>query len=319
MSSQLQNPANPFLNKTVLKRGLATSMIVMAAFGLSACGNKEKKSGQSIAVVNGDEITQHQLNDELLRANVQQEQQEAASKQLLEALIDRQLLVAEAAKDKTDRDPKVMQAVERMKSQIIAQAYMQKKLASITKPTKTEIEEYFKKNPMFFGERKVFDMKQVQLANKDINEEVKKKLDDAKTLEEVAAFLTEKNIKFGRGQVNRSSSDLPPEMSTKLLTTPKDQLFMVKEGAISTILAINEIKDAPVTLEVASPQIEQFLMNKKNKEAADAELKRLRAAAKIEYLKKDAPASASAAASAASAPAPAASAPAPAAPAADAK
>jgi hypothetical protein len=51
-------------------------------------------------------------------------------------------------------------------------------------------------------------------------------------------------------------------------------------------IAVNEVKDAPVTLAVASPQIEQFLVNKKNKEMASAELQRLRADAKIEYLNK---------------------------------
>ena len=38
---------------------------------------------------------------------------------------------------------------------------------------------------------------------------------------------------------------------------------------------------------VWAPQIEQFLVAKRNKDAADAELARLRAVAKIEYLNKD--------------------------------
>ena len=41
-----------------------------------------------------------------------------------------------------------------------------------------------------------------------------------------------------------------------------------------------------MTLEAASQQIEQFLVNKRNKESAAAELARLRANAKIEYLNK---------------------------------
>ncbi|WP_086148634.1 hypothetical protein [Janthinobacterium sp. GW456W] len=47
------------------------------------------------------------------------------------------------------------------------------------------------------------------------------------------------------------------------------------------------------------------MFNKKNKDAADAELKRLRAAAKIEYLGKDGAPAAAAAAASAAAPAPA--------------
>jgi EpsD family peptidyl-prolyl cis-trans isomerase len=77
---------------------------------------KEKKPGQALASVNGDEITVLQLNEELQRAGVQAGQQEVASKRLLEGLIDRQLLVAEATKEKLDRDPKVVQAIERARA-----------------------------------------------------------------------------------------------------------------------------------------------------------------------------------------------------------
>jgi hypothetical protein len=51
-------------------------------------------------------------------------------------------------------------------------------------------------------------------------------------------------------------------------------------------ISVAEIKDAPVSLQVASNQIEQFLVNRKNKELAAAELQRLRSTAKIEYLNK---------------------------------
>jgi hypothetical protein len=67
---------------------------------------------------------------------------------------------------------------------------------------------------------------------------------------------------------------------------PKGQMFVVKEGPRAMFITVNEVKDAPVSLAVASPQIEQFLVNKKNKEMASAELQRLRADAKIEYLNK---------------------------------
>ena len=74
---------------------------------------------------------------------------------------------------------------------------------------------------------------------------------------------------------------LAPEQPGSLF----EQLALGERIARSTLA---DIRDNPVTLAQAAPQIEQFLFNKKNKDAADAELKRLRAAAKIEYLGKDA-------------------------------
>ena len=107
---------------------IAKLALMLAALGLLAsCGDKkasEEKVGQSIVSVNGDEITIHQLNAELQRANVQPAQQEMAGKQITKALVDRQILVQEAIKEKLDRNPKVMQAIESAKTQILAQAYL---------------------------------------------------------------------------------------------------------------------------------------------------------------------------------------------------
>lgn len=284
------------------RKVLCTALALALAVGLGACGSKEKKAGQALASVNGEEITVLQLNEELQRAGVQAAQQEEASKQLLEALIDRQLLQNEAAKEKIDRDPKVLQAIERAKALIVAQAYMQKRVGNLARPTKEEVEAYFKQHPEFFANRKAFDLRQLVIASEDMNDALKAAMDQAKSLEEVALWMDAHKVKFARGQVVRSSADLPPELSGKLLAMPKGQLFIIREGARTLLMAIADTKDAPVTLEVAAQQIEQFLFNKKNKEAADAEVKRLRASAKIEYLGKQTAPAASAPAAAAAAP-----------------
>jgi len=289
---------------------LGCAALVLAV--LAGCGEKEKKPGQALASVNGDEITVLQLNEELLRAGVQAGQQEVASKRLLEGLIDRQLLVAEATKEKLDRDPKVVQAIERARALIVAQAYLQKKVGTPAKPSVSEVSTYYTQNPVFFANRKLLNMREIVLPTAALDDKVKAVIDGAKTLEEVAAWLDNNHIKFGRTQVTRSTADLPPELTTKLLAMKPGQLFIVREGERSLLIAISDIKDEPVTLEQATPQIEQFLTNRNGKNAADAELKRLRASAKIEYLGKEAgkaPAAAPPAAAAPAAPAtPAASA-----------
>lgn len=290
------------------QRALCAALMVALA-GLAGCSDKDKapKAGQALASVNGEEITAMQLNEELQRANIQAAQQEAASRQLLEGLIDRQLLQNEAAKDKTDRDPKVVQAIERAKALIVAQAYMQKKIGNIPKPTAAEISDYYSKNPDFFANRKQFDMKQLVIDTKDLSEDVKKYADASKTLDDVAAWFDQHKVKYVRTQASRTTSDLSPEMSARLKNMKQGQLFVVKEGPRSMFISIADVKDNPASLDLAGPQIERFLFNKRSKEAADAELARLRAVAKIAYLNKTATvASAAPAAAPAPAPAPAA-------------
>lgn len=269
------------------KRAL-TAAIALSVAALAGCGDKDEatvsKPGQALASVNGEEITVLQLNEEMMRANVQPQQQEAAKKQLLQALIDRQLLESEAEKEKLDRDPKVVQAIERAKSLIVAQAWLQKHVGNVPKPTRAEVEAYYNQNPQFFSNRKQFALSQVSIPARDMTDEVKAAADSAGSLEEMAAWLDSKNIRYGRGELVRSSSDLPPDLSGRLLQMDKGKLFIIKEPDRTLFLTLNDVKEAPVALNTAAPQIEQFLFNKKNKEAAEAQLARLRSAAKVEYL-----------------------------------
>lgn len=273
------------MNYSINKRILSAGLVVLTAAAMTACGEKaEKKPGQALASVNGEEITVLQLNDELSRSNAQAANLETTRKQVLEALIDRQLLQGEAAKEKIDRDPKVVQAIERAKSLIVAQAYMQKRVGTLAKPTKQEVDAYFSQNPQFFTNRKQFDMRELVVATRDVSDDMKSVMDSSKSLDDVASWLDQHKIKYARAQISRTSSDLPPELSAKLLAMPKGQMFIIREGERSMLISIADIRPAPVTLEVATPQIEQFLYAKKNKEAAEAEIKRLRSTAKIAYM-----------------------------------
>jgi len=158
-------------------------LVLVTAIGLSACGSKEKKAGQALVRVNGEEITVLQINDELSRAGVQPGQQEAATKQLIESMIDRQLILAEAMRNKIDRTPDVIKAIERTKAQIIAQAYLQSITSKISKPSKVEIDDYFQKHPEYFSQRKQLDIKQLVIATKDFNDKLKLVVDSAKSLD----------------------------------------------------------------------------------------------------------------------------------------
>jgi EpsD family peptidyl-prolyl cis-trans isomerase len=264
--------------------------VVLLAVLVAACGSKaEQKPGQALASVNGEEITVMQLNDELTRANAPATQQEAVRKQVLESLIDRQLLIGEAAKEKVDRDPRVVQAIERSRALILAQAYMQKRIGTPAKPSAEEVDAYYSQNPQFFSQRKHFDMREIILATRDVTDDLKAVMDKTRSLDDVAAWLDQQKVKYQRAQLSRSGSELPPELSAKLMALSKGQLFIVREGERSMLVTIADIRSTPVELEAARPQIEQFLMAKKGKEAAEQEVKRLRASAKIAYINQPAP------------------------------
>lgn len=281
-------PTMHTMTTSTSQRALCAGLALLAAL-LAGCSEKPKEArpGQALARVDGSEITVLQLNEELQRSGIPASQQQAASKQLLQALVDRQLLDNAAEKEKLDRDPRVMQAVDRARSLILAQAYIQKRLGNPAAPTPAEVEDYFNKHPEFFGNRKALVMNQLVVPATDLSPELRAAADGSKSLEEVAIWLDAHKVKYGRSQVSRTTSDMPPEISQKLLSMPKGQIFIINEGGRALMMSVAEVKSAPVTLEVAAPQIAQALATERNKDAAAAEIKRLRTGAKVEYLNKE--------------------------------
>jgi peptidyl-prolyl cis-trans isomerase C len=283
-------PCTKVKNSVSNKQVWCGALILAVVVGLSACGSKEKKAGQSLVKVNGVEITILQLNDELKFAGVRAEQQEVASKQLLESLIDRQLILEEAMRNKMDHTPEIMQAIERAKAQIIAQTYLKSVTSKIAKPSKAEINDYYQKHPEFFALRKEFVLKQLVFANNNFSDELRLFMDSAQSLDEVAAWMDKQGVKYARGQTTRSTADLPEQVVAKLLGLQKGKLFLASEGNNRVLSMLTAVNDSPVTALNAEPQIEQFLINKMSRDAVEMEITHLRSIAKIEYLNASAPA-----------------------------
>jgi EpsD family peptidyl-prolyl cis-trans isomerase len=271
-------------------RILCAAVMLGMVLSISACGKKDTKAGQALVRVNGQEITIMQVNDELKRAGVRPDQQEAATKQLLESLIDRQLVLAEAMRNEVDRTAGVVQAIERAKAQIIAQAYLKSLDSKVAKPTPAEIDDYYQKHPEYFTQRKQYDVQQLVIPTRYFSNDLRSVVDSATSLDGVAKWMDSHNVHYVRGQLSRTTTDLPEQMVAKLKGMQKGQLFIVNEGENSMINLIANVKISPIEAKVAALQIEQYLMNKKVNDLASAEITHLRASAKIEYLNASAPA-----------------------------
>lgn len=266
--------------------GSRLALMVGVAGALASCGNKsETKVGQSVARVDGYELTVHQLNGELRGGQQHSAKDEAAQKrEALESLIDRRLLVAEAERNKLDRDPEVMQAIERQKGQVVIQALLQRKAANLSKPTAEEVQAYYKSNPALFANRKVYDMRQVTFAADSFTPELKELVDSGKTLDELAVWLDKKNVQFTKASASRSTADLPTQIVKSLDAVGSGRPFVIKDSARVMVASLHLTKETPVSEEEARPQIEQYLVNQKIRDVTSTEVARLRNAAKIEYL-----------------------------------
>jgi EpsD family peptidyl-prolyl cis-trans isomerase len=232
------------------------------------------------------------------------EQADAASRQILERLIDQQLALQKADDQKLDRDPRVVQQLEAARREILARAYVEKLGESAPKPTPEEIKKYFDDKPALFSDRRIYSIQEIQIeARPDQVPDLREKLGAAKNVNEFVEYLKSKDYKFSGNQAVRAAEQLPLN-SLDAFSKMKDGQAMVvpAQNGIQVVLLAGS-RSQPVTLEQAKPAIEQFLLNERKRKLAEDEMKALRAAAKIEYVGKFAEAAASAPAAAPAMPA----------------
>ncbi|PTT80817.1 peptidyl-prolyl cis-trans isomerase, EpsD family, partial [Pelomonas sp. HMWF004] len=243
---------------------------VMATVLLAACGgDKGDKASQTAAKVNKEEITVHQINFVLQRQpGLKPEQAEAASRQVLERLIDQELAVQKAQEQKLDRDPRVVQQIEAAKREIIARAYVERVGESVSKPTNEEIAKYYADKPSLFSDRRIYSLQELQIeAKPEQFAAVREKLSAAKTLDEFAQYLKSADIRFSGNQAVRAAEQLPLA-SLDAISKMKDGDSVVSPSATGlTVLFLVSSRSQPVDEARARPAIEAFLVNQRKGEA----------------------------------------------------
>ena len=268
-----------------MRRRAVSALTALAALALSGCSQSAGADGKAarslpLATVNGVDIS-------LLAApNARRapgDRLALVDKAQLEALIDSQLLQEEAVRNKLDRNALVLQAIERAKTDILAQAQLQSKFALIATPTSAEIGAYFLAHPELFAGRKLFYIKELVLDSKDFTPQLQQQVDRAGSIEQVARWLDARRVHYQVAQLARSSAELAPEMLAQLKKMPRFALFVVKAGPKTMLDALHDVTPDPVTAAAAAQQIEAFLRNARRKQIAELEIKRLRKAATIDY------------------------------------
>lgn len=286
---------------------------------LSACGEKkEKAASQTAAKVNKEEITVHQINFVLQQQRgLKPEQAEAASKQILERLIDQELAVQKAEDLKLDRDPRVVQQMEAARREIIARAYIEKTGEAASKPTDAEIKAYYDAKPALFSARRIYSLQEIGIeAKPEQIATLREQLGAAKSINDFVEFLKANGYRFSGNQAVRPAEQLPLNLLDTFARLSDGQAVLLPSPAGAQVVLLVGSRSEPVDEARAKPAIEQFLLNDAKRKLVESDIKALRAAAKIEYEGKFAPApsdAASAAAAPVAEPAPAPASPPPAA------
>lgn len=263
------------------------SIALVAAVSIVGCNKtRDAAASKPVAKVNAGEVSVAQLDFALKNAKFDSpEQSRQARPQVLSSLVEQELLVQKAKEGKLDSDPKVAEALESARREVLARAYMDKVLAAVGKPGEKEVKSYYDKHPELFSERRIYSLREVLIANAPgLAARVSEKTAKIKSLEELVAWLKSEKIRYAANAVVKPAEQLPLDVlgrffamkdgEVKVLDTPR---------AVVVLQRVNSRLD-PIDQARARPAIEQFLGNEQRREVSAAEIKRLKAVAKIEYL-----------------------------------
>jgi EpsD family peptidyl-prolyl cis-trans isomerase len=269
----------------------AVTLAAMAVVLLSGCGQKkdvapaDASGSDVVAKVNGDELTAGQLTIALQKQRgMRPDAGDAASKQVLDQLIDEQIVAQKAVTAKLDKDPKVVQQIEAARRDILARRFIEAAAETAGKPADDAVQKFYDSRPTLFAQRKVYTLQRLDIQVPDERRaEVDAHIQSLKSSAELTDWLKSQKLVFTAKQEQDASEQLPPTVLEKLATLKEGESMAVPSQFGVTALTLVSSASAPKTLADARPAIEQYLSGQGRREVIMNLQKSIRDGAKVEY------------------------------------
>lgn len=263
---------------------VAVGGTLLAALVLAGCGGKAA-SGAAAAKVNGEVISQGQIDFALAQQRgLKPEQGEAASRQVLDRMIELELAAQKAAELKLENHQGVQMALEMARREILAKAFSERVGESVPKPTAEDIEKVYQERPLLFRDRRIYNLQELGIeARPEQHDELRQRLASAQNIGEFVEQLRRGGFRFSANQVVRTPEQLPAATLEQAARLRAGQAFTVAVPNGLNVVLLAAVSPQPATLDQARPAIEQLLLQERRQKALADEMKTLRAAAKIEF------------------------------------
>ncbi len=260
-----------------------TSAVALCAASIAVASCGKTPTGQIVAVVNGEEISQTELNEELQLANVPASaDKKAVQRDLLQRVIDRRLLAQAAKDDGVDRDPAYLSAQRRSNENLLIQFYAKRAADQIKVPDAAAIDRYVAQNPAAFAQRAQLKLDQVRFAM-PANPETLKQFQNDHSMEAVVATLGRLQIKFERGNASLDTGAVPVEVLNQIEKLPAGEPFVVPAGGIVMVSVVQGRAPVAFPQDQWKPKAVEALRGQSLSTVGRDRLKAARAKAKIDY------------------------------------
>lgn len=270
--------------------------LAVAAVLLSGCEKPAvTETSPMVAKVEGETIGASELDQAVSRLGELSESQHAeARSKLLQALIDQRLVAEAARKAGLDKEPEVALAMAQASREALTEAYAERLTKDVAAPTDAEIADYYAQHPELFSQRRIYRVQELELqVDAARAAEVEEALKTSQSLGDFVAWVRAQGIEGKTATIVRPAEQIPAPLLARLAQMRDGQVTLIpaRPGYV-VIHQLVESQLQSVTQEQARQAIERALRAQKRKDQLEAEVKKLREAAKIEYAEGYAPAAA---------------------------
>jgi len=258
---------------------------VLAAAALMGCSRIGGNATQVAAKVNGTEISLSQLHHVLQRQPpAPPDRADSFARHALDSVIGQELAAQGARSQGLDKDPRVVQAIEAAKRDILARAYQDAVAEKAQLPSSDEIDRYYESQPALFSQRRFYSLQEISVQGTPEELGVlQPRVEAAPDALRAAEVLREAHLRFSSRQLTVSPEDVPLALLGRLSELHNGQSLMVSQPGGARVLTLVSSTAAPLNREAARPAIQAYLVNEQKRHATHEALKSLRSSAQIEY------------------------------------
>lgn len=266
------------MNRTKTSR---LALLTVGFLYLQACGGEP--TGQVVAVVNGEEITQAELNAEISALSVPPTgDKEEIRRQILQQLVDRRLMAQIAKEEGFDRDPEFINRERKLREELLVRMYGQKVAETVGIPDPAAVKRFLGENPGKFTQRVAYSVDQI-VFDFPSDQKVLKALETDKSLAEVEKTLARFKINYSRGTNNLDSSSVPAAALKQIQSLPAGEPFVIPTQGRITVSVITGSRPVPTTEQDAAPLAAQEIRATNLSEALQARLDDAKSKADVTY------------------------------------
>jgi EpsD family peptidyl-prolyl cis-trans isomerase len=253
----------------------------MALLLLSGC--QRKAEGQTVAVVNGDEITIPELNFALEQARMPDSaDKQSARSQLLEKLIDRRLVAQQARKEDIDKSPEFINRQREATEELLITMLAARRLKAQPLPSDRDVTDFINGNPQMFAKRETWTVDQVYYSVPK-SPQFATDIRNTKSIDEIIGVLQRYKVKFARRTTNLDTALVPPPIYKMVEGMTVAEPFVIPAGDRAVATYILSRKPNPLVGDQAKPIALATIRKNLTAKSLEDTVKSLRSSAKIEY------------------------------------